>query len=318
MTDDTLTPAEQAYMDSKGETDLSAESAPETPAAEKPVAEAGAEPPAEGQPQSGELQTADGKQKWVPFGAMEEERQLKKEARAEAAKLREELAFLKGQQTALSKGQKPEGMTAQEKADWEKDPIAAGKALEARLDAEKQAAETRQKQSEAEERVAQIGQRHAAEFVKTQPHYFDSKDAEGKTVVGAYNFLRAKAAEALQASNPNATQAQIARMLHVHELNEIQVAARDGVNVSARFWEMALEQGYKPPQATAGAAAAKPGPTEAEKIAATAAAQAASKSLSSAPGGSGDPELTMEAIANMSDREFAKLDPEKVRRVMGG
>lgn len=300
---DALTPEEQALFDTRGGEVETPDAKPEAKAPE-PVAEKAPEP--EKEPEV---------QKLVPHGAFEEERQRRKEAQQQLQAEREARARAEGQLQALNAGQKPAGMTEQERIDWDKDPIAAGKALQAKLDAQERNAKQETEFRSEMQRIAQIGTRHAEKFAATQPHFFDSKDDAGNTVAGAYNFMRAKAAEMVRAQHPGAPQAQIDLAVDLAERNHIEACLQNGENAAEKLWDLAVQQGYKAPVK---AAAAPAGKTEAERIAVLEQAQAASRSLGAAPGGGGSASLSLDDLANLSDEEFAEATKggkwEKLRR----
>jgi hypothetical protein len=309
---DTFSAEEKAFHESRGAVGLpEATDAPvvEQKEPDKPAAEAE-------KPKDEDAEVM----KLVPLSAVEairaEKRALKEELAAKLAEHERE----KQEWQAKLKPQAEQPKTGVDLArkwtdeDIEKDPIGHIKwqnAVRAAADAAKSQEAER---SEAQKRVATIGQRHAQAFAAKQADYFDSTGPDGKPVTGAYNFLRAKAAESLQIKNPNASVEEVAKLLDIHELNEIQMAARDGVNVAERFYQMALENGYAAPQK----AEVKTGPTEAERIAELEKAQKASKSLGSVPAGGGEPELSAKALADMSDEEFAKMPAAQRRKLMGG
>jgi hypothetical protein len=303
LSGDALTPEEQAAFE-----EMKGGDAPEKPVAEppaeKPVAEEKAEP---AKPEDKEPEV----QKLVPHGAFEEERQRRKEAQRLLDAERQERARLQGQLEAVQRGQKPPEMTPEEKADWDKDPVAAGKALQAKLDQQAEQARQAEEARAEHERIAGIGQRHAERFAKTQPHFFDSKNDKGETVTGAYAFMRQKAAEKVQARFPSATPQQVIEAVNAVERQHIQDCLLAGENAAEKLWEMALEAGFKPPEPAKAEPPRAPNgqfqKSEAERIADLEQAQRGARSLSSAPAGGGEPEIGMEALANMDDAEFAKV-----------
>lgn len=301
VSSDALTPEEAAAFE-----EMRSDSGPSKP---EPDAEVVAEPekPAavEQKPEDKEPEV----QKLVPHGAFEEERQRRKEAQRLLETERVERARIQGQLEALRAGKQPENLTPQEKADFQKDPVAAFNALQAKIE-QREADDAKAATERAEfSRVAAIGQKHAERFAKTQPNFFDTKAADGATVQGAYSFMRTKAAEQLQARFPSATEDQIIAAVDATERNHIQECLQTGDNAAEKLWELAVAAGYKAPEPS------KPTPpraengqfqkSEAERIADLEKAQRASRSLGSAPAGGGEPELGMEALANMDDAEFA-------------
>lgn len=292
---DALSAEEQAAFEEM-RTGTAPEPAPQAEPEKQPEPEPAAEP--EKEPDV---------QKLVPHGAFEEERSRRKAAQQEAATAREEMARLRGQLEALHAGRQPPGQTEQEKIDAEKNPIAAIKALEAKLAEQERETEQSAAQRAEFERISAVGSRHAERFAKTQPHFFDTKAESGETVQGAYTFMRAKAAEHLQAQYPQATRDQIIAAVDAVERKHIEESVRDGENAAERLWELAVAQGYKPPVKADPEPKPEPKPqkTEAEKVADLEKAQKGARSLGSVPAGGGENEIGIEALANMDEEEFA-------------
>lgn len=305
--DDSLTPEEQAHLDTKGAAEIPAEEARPDAKTEAP-----AEKP-EAEPAEKDVIEGDGKDKvtYVRQEALHEERQRRKAVEKELQAIREErarqegmLAAMKPQQTAGEKAADAPG----ELPDIEKDPVGYLKAKAAQEAAERAKTEEQRQLQEKSERVASIGIAHSQEFVKQQPNYFDQKAPDGTVVKGAYTFVREKAAERIAAQYPDATPRQIEQVLNLHELNLIQEAVAKGRNAASMVWEIATEQGYTPPQPKAPEQAK---PSEAERIAALEKAQKSSRSLGAVPASGGADALSIEALADMSEEEFAEATKGK-------
>lgn len=291
--DVTFSPDEQAYIDSKGASDVP--KADEPKVEEKPEAKA-EEPAKDGEKEAEKEPEA---VNLVPQGALQEERARRKKAEAERQALREKLAFYEGQKEAL----KPEAKAGDPgvKPDPEKDPIGYIKWKDAQ-DAAAEKAKAEAERIDAEQRrLAAISKRHADEFAKQKSDWNDTT-VDGKTVPGAYNFLRQAAFDKLRSANPDDPAEKIWATINLAELGHTQECARNGINAAQALYDLAVEQGYKPPQPKP---EAKPGPTEAERIAALEKAQKAAKSLGDVPSGGGEGEITLEALAAMDDDEFA-------------
>lgn len=286
----------------------------------KPEPHAEAEKPAEPEKPTEEKEPE--VQKLVPHGAFEEERQRRKAAQQEAQREREERARIQGQLDALRQPRSPKSAAAgaeldqqlkEQLAEWEKDPekhpIEALKGLIADRKARDDAAQKEQEERQDFQRISAIGSRHAERFAKTQPNFFDTKDAEGKPVQGAYSFMRQKAAEKIQSQYPSANQQQVIDAVDAVERQHIQDCLQSGDNAAERLWELAQEAGYKapePPKATLlRGDDGKFQKSEAERIADLEKAQRASRSLGNVPAGGGESELSMSALADMDDAEFA-------------
>lgn len=295
VVEETLSPEEVAYWDSKGTSD---EAKPE----QKP--EAKAEEPKAEEPKAEEPKVEEKEpevEKLVKHGAFEEERQRRKKAQQEAQALREELAFIKGQQATLKPEQKPQTL---EEIDVEKDPVAAIAALKSEIAARKQAEQTTaQVQS-----IISTGQRYCQKFAETEPLFFDSI-ADGKRQQGAYTFLRQATMQRLEQQGVPAH--EIEQQVNLSEIRLINDALAQGLDPAVAMWHWAQIAGWKKPEPAKeqnraeDGKFAKPQPTEAERIAALEKAQKASKSLGSVPSGGGEGPLTLEALADMDDEEFA-------------
>lgn len=316
-TGDGLSADENAYFESGGETEL-AEAAPKPEPTPEP-AKVEAEPEAKDAAPEDKIE-GDGKDKvtYVRQEALHEERERRKGLERQLRELKEAQARQDGMLQALKPqdGAKTDG--AKQASQWtpqeiEQNPVGFIKAqAEERAADAKRAAEEREFQSRAQQ-ISDIGMRHSQEFVKTTPHFFDTKAEDGSPVQGAYGYLRQKAAERIAADYPDASTQQIQSVLNMHELNLIQEAMRDGKNSAAEVYRLAVEQGYQPPKPKA------PAISEAERIAKAEAAQRGGKSLGAVPAGGASGELTIETLAGMTDKEFAEATKgDKWERLMGG
>lgn len=163
--------------------------------------------------------------------------------------------------------------------------------------------------SKAEQYVVQTYQSDAVRFVKQQPDFGD-----------AYAFLlqgRDAELKAFGMADPN----ERAQVIADEERSLVVRALNDRASPAERVYALAKARGFAPKPVEA----AKPGetakPAAAEQIETIARGQAASKTLSSA-GGSPSETLTAEALANMSEEEFAaylaKTPRSQQRAMMGG
>lgn len=135
----------------------------------------------------------------------------------------------------------------------------------------------------------------------------------------AYNYLITARAGTLEAQGYG--EQEIRQIIHNEERALVERAAKAGKRPAAMIYAMAQQFGYRKaapaaqaaPAAAAAAAAAPAAPavpSVTEEIERIARGQAAGKSLSDAGGGAPS-ELTVEALANMSDREFQALYAKK-------
>lgn len=88
-------------------------------------------------------------------------------------------------------------------------------------------------------------------------------------------------------------------------------AVQVGRNPAEVVYEIARARGYAPK-------AADPAPDAGKRIEAQARAQEQTQSLSQASGPANTGLPTAEDLANMSEADFAKMDPDVIRKVMGG
>lgn len=308
--DETITAEEQAAFDEmRGGEAPTEKPAPAEKAEAKPEAE---KPEAEAEAPKDEVKGEDEKVTYVRQEALHEERQRRKDLERQLREIREAQARQDGMLQAL----KPNGQQQQAvkpASQWTAEEIKANPVEYLTAQAEERAVESKRTEEERvfqsqAKQVADIGIRHSQEFVKTTPHFFDTKGDDGATVPGAYSFLRQKAAERIAEDFPDATPDQIQATLNLHELNLIQEAVRDGKNSAALVYELAIAQGYQPPKPKTAPAAPM---AEAEKIAKAEAAQRGGKSLGAMPAGGNAGELSIEALADMSEEEFAEATKGK-------
>lgn len=149
-------------------------------------------------------------------------------------------------------------------------------------------------------------QRDAAAFARENPDFGV-----------AYNHLITARAGTLEAQGYG--EQEIRQIIHNEERALVERAAKAGKRPAAMIYAMAQQFGYRkaapaaqaaPAVAAAAAPAAPAAPSVTEEIERIAKGQAAGKSLSDAGGGAPS-ELTVEALANMSDREFQALYSKK-------
>jgi hypothetical protein len=309
--DETITAEEQAAFDEMRGGEVAPVEKPAAEPAEKAEAKTEAEKP-EAEAPKDEVKDGEEKVTYVRQEALHEERQRRKELERQLREIREAQVRQDGMLQAL----KPNGQAQQgpkPASQWTAEEIKANPVEYLTAQAEERAVESQRTEQERAfqsqaKQVADIGIRHSQEFVKTTPHFFDTKGDDGATVPGAYSFLRQKAAERIAEDFPDATPDQIQATLNLHELNLIQEAVRDGKNSAALVYELAIAQGYQPPKPKTAPAAPM---AEAEKIAKAEAAQRGGKSLGAMPAGGNAGELSIEALADMSEEEFAEATKGK-------
>ena len=297
MSDDSiggLTPSEQAYFDTKGETVPEAPAEPAQPQEAKPVPETveAAEAPQEPTQEA----------KTVPLGALHEERNKRKEAEKQMRSLREEMQRLAGRLDVLN-GVAPQAQTPQK-------PTVA----DAPIEALEKVVEYVERDQQERANVAQY--QEFTNAVNAAEREFAAKTPDFQAAI---DFLQKGRMAEMKAIGYHELDA---RNVIAQEAIAISSAAmQQGVNPAERFYALAQARGYSPKAAVA----APSEPNEAaktvaalekatEKLATIAKGQQASKSLSSAGGASNDA-LTLEAIASMDEEEFSKISDKVWKRM---
>jgi hypothetical protein len=252
--------------------DPTPEPAPE-PVAEPVAVDPPADPEAEEKPE-----------KTVPYAAMHEERMMRKEAAQEAADAREKMARMEERFQMIQ-----ERMAAPEPepADFDDDPAEylneTLQKTQAELAEVKQRLEGQDEQSEANQRFNNMMGNY-----KTAVQTYSSETPEFQD---AYNYaFSGRVQEYMAAGYDEKTSTSIAQQ---DEVAIVQKAFADGVNPAERIHALAKARGFT--------AAPKPAGAE-EKLAAIEKGQEAAKNLG---GAAPPPELTLEALADMDDEDFA-------------
>lgn len=343
-----LTPGEKAYLESGGqdsaalleenkapavepvaqETAAAAEQAPE-PAAAPPAPVAAADPV---EPGEEEIPAQDGKTKRrvVDSRALKEERKKRQEIEAELNRFRENYSRVDERLKMLSEAvSQPEPTQPQEEQpealiDPEQDIFGAYKQQQKRMDKlvqtleSLQAGQSEMRQQTEEERqtgamIASYRQ-DAAAFTQQTPDFTD-----------AYNYLLQKRGEQLKALGYN--DAEVRSTLYNEEMSLAQRALGLRQSPSAHIYALASSMGYakkaapSPVAQAAPPAAPVPVPSVTAEIDRIKAGQNSSKSLSSGGGAAGE-ELSLELLANMSEKEFAAFmakpgNRERVEQALG-
>lgn len=261
----------------------------EIEAADTPVE--AAEPEAKAEEPKEEKQEAE-QVKVVPHQALHEERQRRKEAQAEIARLRQEQAqrdaILSERLNQLYQASQPQPQLRDPQQD--PDPLAAMAhnqqlTLQQLADLQKRVAteDWQRQQAQAAQQLVGWAQQQAVEFKAEKPD-FDQ----------AYNHVKSIRMGELQAMNLSPQ--QIAQTLYQDEMWVLQHAAQSGKNPAEILYNMAERTGYKLKQEQA--------PAE-QKMETLQKGTQAAKTLGSGGAPAGTP--TPEQIANMNDEEFEKL-----------
>lgn len=275
-------------------------------------------PDAEGEE---EVEVADGtnpdgppRRKMIAFGAYDKKRIEANNAKAELAKLREQLAYVQGLAQSQQKPQQPATEQTVELSDTPPDKTKEPEKYLAWLETAAQEAIRIKRQSaqqaEQDSRFNDINQKvyqHEQAFINGDPARGIEPHPD---FAEALKFLQDRHKAELTAAGYR--QHEIQQIMAARAQSVAQRALEDGANPAERAYELAKVHGYKKP-----APVAKE--TEAEKIARQAKNQEkAGKTISSLPGGSSSGGLTHETLANMSPAEFQRLwNSGEAKKVMG-
>ena len=325
---ESLSPAEQAYFSSKGaDTAISslASEAPEPTSAPITQDETAPEQQTDGELNPGEVYLDEnGKArsvltgKFVPHGAFHRERERRKATEAELMSARERMARADERLAVLNDILSASESPTQEKKPEEAPPPdpetdifgyvkwQAQKIQE--LEESRKAETTQREQARLASEVQNYYRNDAMAFMKEQPDFAD-----------AYNHVAQSFASELRAKGLN--DEQIQQQLMSEEAQIAYQCRIRGTSPSQVIYEMAKARGWQSKGGNGNAPQAAPSDTAQKKIANIQQAQRASVSLSGA-GSSGGEGLTIEALANMSDDEFAavssRLGKHKMRQLLGG
>lgn len=302
-----FTAEEQKYFDTKGADGPQDDG---TPVAPEKVPETQPENNNIGQKADEKATDADDKDnpgKFVRHGAFHEERERRKEfqrlyeqeriANAERnARLEERLSILQRQFEPAQQPQPQDPIqTLQELQQW------------------RQQTETQNQQTVAEQRqymaLKNAVDQHEAEFVKEHADYYEAID-----------FARQARDKELEIFGfpPNVRQQII-----MDDIKAISIGAlQQGRSPAQVFYDFAKMRGFTGKQHEVQPSpldnAAKAMTDAASKLGKIAAGQSAGKSLGAAAGAATGGPLTLEAVANMSNEDFAKISKSEWRKLMGG
>jgi hypothetical protein len=323
---ESLSPAEQAYFSSKGSDAAGlASEAPEPTSAPITQDDAAPAPQADTDLDVGEVYLDEsGKArsvvtgKFVPHGAFHQERERRKATEAELMSARERMARADERLAVLNDILSASESPAQEKKAEEAPPPdpetdifgyvkwQAQKIQE--LEESRKQETTQREQARLASEVQNYYRNDAMNFMKEVPDFAD-----------AYNHVAQSFATELRARGLN--DQQIQQQLMSEEAQIAYQCKVRGTSPSRVIYEMAKARGYQGKGAAPITQQAAPSEAAQKKIATMQQAQKASVSLSGA-GSSGGEGLTIEALANMSDDEFAsvsaRLGKHKMRQLLGG
>lgn len=228
-------------------------------------------------------------EKTVPYGALHEERQLRKEAKAEAQELRDKMARMEERFQMFQAALKP----AEPEVSFEDDPA---EYLRKQSEQTQQTLEAMKKQQEEQASLQKqqndynnfLGQYQAAakQYSEQHPEFQD-----------AYTHLvQGRVKEHVLAGF---TEAEATQMANREEQAIVRLAFEQGANPAERLVELAKIRGWKAVAADAGTASPK-----VDKVDQVAKGQAEAKTISK--GGEGESKLTLEALADMDGDDFDK------------
>lgn len=327
--EDAFTPEEQAAFEAYERGEEAPASDGLTPPAAEP-APAAVEPPA-AEPETGEPEAApeaqprDEKGKFVPHGALHEERERRKAVERERDELRERFARGDERLRILSEAMQRPAVPAQPAAppepvkvpDPNEDIFGYAKHLEQQIEAlrtgQTQITES-QKQAEEARRV-ETERNEVIGFYQQDLRTAIQADA---TVSDAYEHLFS--GRVAELTMFGMSQADAVKAVREEEFNLAQTARQRGTSPAAMIAQLAKSRGFAP-KAPEPAPTAAPAETAAERAARAAAGQAGPGRSLSAAGGQPAGEITLETLSSMSEADFEKLmasNPARIRALMGG
>lgn len=244
----------------------------------------GLEPPEERKPGS--------KRKTVPYDAMFEERERRKQAEIELREIRENYARLEERTNLLLKRVEPKPDTPAPPPNFEDDVFAAANYDRDRLNKLENMAsqfETQQQQQQQMQQLVSAYRADAEAFKTSNPDFMDAYNTYRNARWKEYETLGFQAA-------------QIAQAMEQEELNLAYSAFQNRRSPSQTIYEMAKLRGYQAKQAPS---QPRDGVNEVQRIARAADAAA---SLSAAGGGAvaGNGKIDVKTLASMSASEFSK------------
>lgn len=305
-----LTPAEEKFFETQG-----AEAPPEMTPEAKP--EPRPEVKTEAKPEPKPEAKAEEKPDDTPVNrsAYRREQEQRRAAEREAREQREARARLEGEIAALRGTQKPVEKPAI--PEFEMDPATHLKMKVQTVD--ERLAELAKEANERKQREAFTN--HRQQFLSVYRNAADEFSGKTKDFTQAYqHLLKAKDSE-LDAGGIDDPQER-RQTLEQWEAWIVEQAMRRGHNPAERLYEMAKRTGYKQAEETPKAETVRDEETGRfkaveEKLDTIAEGIAKSKSLGSASGTSGETKITLEALARMSEKDFAKISEDKWRELMG-
>ena len=299
---DTLSDSEMAYFQTGGEAEVTQE--PNN----AEVQEGQAAPEAVTQEQTEEQSVRDEKGRFVPHGALHAEREEHKKTKAQLEEIARKQAVLEDRwNTLLQAGKQQEAPADDTPPDPNVDIFAyaawQGKQLEKVQAQLRQDAEQRQQMTQQ-----QAEEREIVTTWQTSVQEFQTKQADFPDAAKYLSDLRSSQLEALGLDKPTINATIDSELKGV-----IKQAKALGRSPAEIIYQYASVSGYKPAQAQQQPNGQVQMP---ESLARVAAAQSASKTIASGSGRASTDPASPEAIAAMSEKEFAvwASNPENARR----
>lgn len=300
-----LSTVEQKYFETRGNTPL-AEEAPVADTEEiASTGDAGdtaiaADEPADGEANADEPKADESNPgKFVRHGAFHEERERRKKVESDFVAYREQEAArsarLEERLNMLSQTLRRPEPEAQPV-----DPMVRLAKLEETIQQRVHREQQEQELQQVQQRFFSAVRAKEQEFVQEAPDYYE-----------AVEFARGERMKDILSLGYPEDQAE--RMLEQDIINISDDAFRRGINPAKRFYDYAKSRGFSKQEA----AQVVKEQTATDKIKTIAAGQQAGKSLGSAPGSS-QAALSLQALADMPQDEFDKIDAKTWRKMMGG
>lgn len=285
-----LSPAENAYFESRGETPI---------ASPEPKPEGDAKPNGEAQPKP-EGDPADKVEKVVPLAALHEERNRRKDFEKQ---VRERDIAIARYEERFKLVEEQGKKAAPEPVDRNADPFAyinqVGDKTES-IEQKLNRMETQERQRGEQQHVLSLYSNSVSAFKATAPDFDEAYQSAVTSRQRVYELV----------GHPNPAAAAQA-----DEFQLVTAALQQGKNPAEVIYEIAKAQGWQPKakEPAKGEAAAKLDTIEK--------GQAANKSLQSAGGAGGPDEMTAQRLLDMPMDEFeawTTKNPAKAKRLMGG
>jgi sugar-specific transcriptional regulator TrmB len=284
-----LTPEETSYFESGGATEIPADSSGGDDAAAAAATEGGDE---------GLVKPESRPEKMVSLAALHEERSRRKEIDRQNRELQQQVAEMRGKFAVIDRltapPEPPQPTVENDIFGVVKNTTSAVNDIRRRLDA----ADRQKHEEAARDDLVRAYQIDAAQFEAKAPDF-----------KAAYNHLLASRAQELIALGYDSPQA-IHEALLADEFAVAQMGLASRRSPAEIIYGLAQQRGYR-----------KAGGNGAERLNTLERGRESHKSLSSTGGGSGDAEMSAEALLKMPMDEFeawCSKNPARAKRIMGG